>query len=106
MNFCLAAFNFYLAWKLWKLRGAIARFAEMLFVAERNIHNLLTHAPQCVLTGKQGTQVVRQRYRLTQLQLQQTRRLLALCLLLANFGRSIFRLRTRSPSVWGINWAK
>ncbi|MDY6783618.1 MAG: hypothetical protein SW833_13930 [Cyanobacteriota bacterium] len=95
INICVAAFNFYLAWKLWKLRGAIATVSEMLVVAERNTHAVLSRAPQFVLTRQQGTRVLRQRYRHTQLQLQQVQQILALFLLLSNFGRSIFRPKTQ-----------
>lgn len=95
INVMVAAFNFYLAWKLWKLRGAIARFAEMLVVAERNTHRVLSRAPQFVLTRRQGTRNLRQRYRYTQRQLQQVRQILAVFLLLSNFGRFSLVLKAR-----------
>lgn len=86
-NFLVTAFNFYLAWKLCKLRRAIAKSADALALAERKTHNVLSRAPDFVLHGQQGTDCLRERYQHLQRQLQQARQLLALLLLLPNLGR-------------------
>jgi hypothetical protein len=105
VNLLVTLLNFYLAWKLWKLRRAIAKATKALIAAERKTYNVLHRAPPFVLKGQQGTENLRQRYQYLQWQLRQVQQVLTLLLLLPNLGRGLSRsqfpgsLRTRRKNV-------
>ncbi|MDX2215101.1 MAG: hypothetical protein SFY66_17575 [Oculatellaceae cyanobacterium bins.114] len=64
----------YAAWRVWRLRQALATIADSLIAAERNTHRVLNNAPNAIIKGQLGVYQVRQQ---TQ-QLQKVQQILAL----------------------------
>jgi hypothetical protein len=91
INLLLALFCFYLAWKVWQFRRAIANAADALLIAEQNTHNVLHGAPDAILKGQIGTSQLRQRYQQLEPQYQKARQALALL----SIGQTIWRQRVR-----------
>ena len=91
INLLLALFCFYLAWKVWQFRRAIANAADALLVAERNTHKVLHGAPNAILKGQIGTSQFRQRYQQLEPHYQKARQALALL----SVGQTVWRRRTQ-----------
>ncbi len=91
INLLLALFCFYLAWKVWQFRRAIAKAANTLLIAERNTHHGLHGAPDAILKGQIGTSQLRQRYQQLEPHYQKARQALALL----SLGQTVWRQRIR-----------
>lgn len=91
-NLLLALGCFYLAWKVWQFRRAVATTADVLLLAEKNTHAVLHGAPDAILKGQMGTHQLRQSYQRLEPQYQQVRRALTLL----SLGQTVWR-RTRLP---------
>ncbi|MBE7381086.1 MAG: hypothetical protein F6J95_006720 [Leptolyngbya sp. SIO1E4] len=97
LNIAIALFGFYVAWRIWRVRQALAGFAVMLAAWERHTHWALNpdRTPDLILRGQQATASLRERYGRLEAQLQQFRRILALALLGLRLLRSGGRRRRR-----------
>jgi len=91
INLLLALFCFYLAWKVWQFRRAIANAADALVIAEKNTHKVLHGAPSAILKGQIGTSQLRQRYQQLEPQYQKVRQALALL----SIGQTVWNQRIR-----------
>lgn len=82
-NIAIALFCFYLAWRIWLVKRALATVAVVLTVWERNTHWALNPAirPELILRGQQATASLRERYALLELQMQRLQRILAVALM-------------------------
>lgn len=92
-NLLLALGCFYLAWKVWQLRRAIAAVTNALLTAERNTHAVLHGAPNAILKGQVGTHQLRRSYQKLEPQYRQVKQALALL----SLGQTVWRQRARSP---------
>lgn len=92
-NLLLALGCFYLAWKVWQFRRAIATVTDALLTAERHTHAVLHGAPNAILKGQIGTRQIRQSYQKLEPQYQQVRRALALL----SVGQTVWSQRARLP---------
>ena len=93
INTLIALFNFYIAWRIWKIRKAIAIAANAIIIAERNTHNVLHPAPQAITIGQRGTSALRERYQVLQLQTQKLQQIFNLL----TFGRKIWQKQNQTP---------
>lgn len=91
INLLLALGCFYLAWKVWQFRRAIAIAADALLIAEQRTHAVLHGAPDAILRGQVGTHQLRQRYQQLEPQYQQVRKALALL----SLGQTVWRRRAQ-----------
>ncbi len=92
-NLAIAAFNFYLAWRVWRLRRALAAATRGLLSAEASTHSVLYPAPGYIIIGQRGTRQLRDRYAQLDVQLARLRRLVAILLLLPKLWRRTRRRR-------------
>lgn len=92
-NLLLALGCFYLAWKVWRFRRAIAAVTDALLTAERRTHAVLHGAPNAILKGQIGTHQLRQSYQKLAPQYQQVRRALALL----SVGQTVWSQPARLP---------
>ncbi|WP_073074261.1 hypothetical protein [Phormidesmis priestleyi] len=91
INLLLALGCFYIAWKVWQFRRAIATAADALLIAEQHTHAVLHGAPDAILRGQIGTHQLRQSYQKLEPQYQQVRRALALL----SLGQTVWRRRAQ-----------
>lgn len=91
INTLIALINFYIAWRVWKLRPVIANAAKAILAADRNTHNVLYGAPIPITQGKKGIAALRKQHQGLVIKLQQFKQVL----LLLGFGQRIWQ--TRNP---------
>jgi len=91
INILIALFNFYLAWRIWKIRPKIAGATKAILAADRNTYKVLHIAPKTIALGQKGSQAWRQQYQKLEIQLQQTRQILGLL----SFGQQLWRKRKK-----------
>lgn len=91
INILIALFNFYLAWRIWKIRRTIAGVTKAILVAERNTYNVLHSAPDKVILGQKGSRLLREKYRNLDFQLERLGRLLGIL----SFTQQFWLKRTR-----------
>jgi hypothetical protein len=77
-NTLLALVNFYIAWRVWKIRRVLAGATKAILAADRNTYNVLHPAPLAIAKGQKGTLALRNQYGKLQTQLQQLVQILAL----------------------------
>jgi hypothetical protein len=92
LNTLIAVVNFYIAWRVWKLRRQLAGATKAILAADRNTYNVLHVAPGAIAKGQKGSNALGQNYRRLEIQLQSLRQLLALSGLLQR--------------TWQRNWVK
>jgi hypothetical protein len=76
-NTLLALINFYIAWRVWKMRRVLAGVAKVILTADRNTYNALHPAPRAIAVGQKGTKALRSRYQQLELQLEKLGQILA-----------------------------
>jgi hypothetical protein len=98
LNVTFALFGFYVAWRLWQIKQALAAAADAVLQWEYNTHRGLNPevTPKAILLGQQGTAALRQRYASVQRQLQQLQRIFAVFLMGLRVLQPL-RRRGRSP---------
>lgn len=77
-NVLISLLCLYVAWRLWKLRRALAAAAKAIASAERSTYNVLHGAPRAIYRGQTGVYGLSERYGHLELQLQRVRQVLAL----------------------------
>lgn len=101
LNVLISLLCLYVAWRLWKLRRALAAATRAITSAERSTYKVLHGAPRAIYRGQSGVQGLSERYSQLELQLQRVRQVLALLGLLQRIGSSTFQRRDRlSRSQW------
>lgn len=78
LNTLIALLNFYIAWRVWKIRRVLAGATKAILAADRNTYNVLHPAPRAIAIGQKGTLALRNQYGKLQKQLQQLVQILAL----------------------------
>jgi hypothetical protein len=87
-NTLIALLNFYLAWRVWKMRRVLAGVTKAILAADRNTYNLLHPAPRAIAIGQKGTIALRNQYGKLEKQLERLEQILALIrLVLGVLGR-------------------
>lgn len=83
INMVIALGGFYLAWRLWRVKQGLARFAAVLTIWERNTHRALNPdiTPALIRRGQTGTASLRDQYALLEKQLQQLQRVVTFALM-------------------------
>jgi hypothetical protein len=76
-----------LAWRLWRLKQALAQVADTLLAVERVIHNVLKPAPRYILIAQSGTHGLRAKYQQLGFQLEGIQQILSLL----GFGQQVWR---------------
>lgn len=89
INTLIALINFYIAWRIWKLRPVIANAAKAILTADRNTHNVLYGAPIPITQGKKGIAALRKQRLGLVIKLQQFKQVLGLL----GFGQRIWQTR-------------
>lgn len=95
VNILIALINFYLAWRIWKLRLSIAAVTDTLNSVERKIYNIFNPAPKKISVGRVGTSNLRKRYRQLETQLLRLQQVFTLLSFLPKLGRQGFRLNSK-----------
>lgn len=90
LNTFIALINFYIAWRVWKIRRVVAGAAKAILAAERSTYKVLHGAPNAISKGQTGVSAVRSRYQQLELQIQQVQQIVALLSLVGKVwqGRS------------------
>lgn len=78
VNLLITVINFYVAWRIWKLRRVLANITRTLTKVEGTLRVVLIPTPVVVGKGQLGTQQLSDRYQKLTLLLQQLQPLLAL----------------------------
>ena len=91
INLLISLVCFYIAAKVWKIRGTIARLEIRIAGMERRSSNVLSTSPGFLAKRQQGARQLRRRYQQLELQLQQVQQLLGLL----GLGRMLWRRRDR-----------
>ena len=91
INLLISVVCFYIAAKVWKIRGTIARLEIRIAAMERCSSNVLSTSPDFLGKRQQGTRQLRRRYQQLELQLQQVQQLFGLL----GFGRMLWSRRDR-----------
>lgn len=89
-NLLISLACFYVARLMWRYRLVIEGLERRILNMERQTHSVLSVAPQFVMTGQRGSELLRQRYDQLQGQLRQLEQgvaLVSLGLRLWNFPR-------------------
>lgn len=87
-NTLLALLNFYIAWRVWKMRRVLAGATKAIQAAGRNTYNVLHPAPRSLAIGQKGTLALRKQYKKLEKQLEQLEQILAsIRLVLGVLGR-------------------
>ena len=76
VNLSITLLNVYIAVKIWQLRLLIARITTILVNYESYFRIVLKVAPQVIYQGQNNTYLLRQRYRILQLQIDKIRQLI------------------------------
>ncbi len=77
-NTLLALLNFYIAWRVWKIRRVLVGATKAILAADRNTYKVLHPAPRAIATGQKGTIALRNQYAKLQTQLERLAQILAL----------------------------
>ena len=91
INLLISGVCFYIAAKVWKIRGTIARLELRFAAMERRSSKVLSNSPRFLGKRQQGTRQLRRRYQQLELQLQQVQQLLGLL----GLGRMLWSRRDR-----------
>lgn len=75
-NCILALINFYVAWKILRLRKTLANATQTLISLDRTLYNALHPTPRYVYMAQKGATNLRDRYGTLEGQLQKVQRLL------------------------------
>ncbi len=87
INLALALMLLYGAWRVRKLRQPLGRIADIISRFERSIHRVLQAAPNAILKGQLGIQLLGQKRSQLEPQLQRVR----LVLTLLGLGQQVWR---------------
>ncbi|HEY9607433.1 MAG TPA: hypothetical protein V6C85_37960 [Allocoleopsis sp.] len=96
INILISLLCLYVAWRVWKLRRALAIAANVVASFERNTYLTLHGAPQAIYNGQLGVRGLRERYQQLDRQLQQVQQALTVLTLLQRVLRFGVRQRTAS----------
>lgn len=97
LNTLIALINFYIAWRVWKIRRTLAGVTKGILAAVSNTYNVLHPAPKAIYMGQKGTRTLRKQYQQYEIQLERLGQILALIRLgLGVWGR---RRRTKSDAL-------
>ncbi|MBP0018787.1 MAG: hypothetical protein J7647_14725 [Cyanobacteria bacterium SBLK] len=77
-NCLLAIINFYIAWKILRLRKTLANATQTLISLDRTLYNALHPTPHYIYIAQKGAANLRDRYGNLEGQLQKVQRLLNL----------------------------
>ncbi|BAZ28890.1 hypothetical protein NIES4074_13250 [Cylindrospermum sp. NIES-4074] len=81
INTLVSVILFYVAWRVWKLKGVLAFIADRLTAYERATHAALKNAPENIYSGQQEIYDLRQSNQQLQAQIQQVQQIISLLLL-------------------------
>ena len=87
-NVAISLFNLYIAWKIWRLRQAIARFTDTLVQVERKTQQVLYSAPEFIIQGRQGTRNLKESHQQLEQKWRQIEQILQLLALVSPILRS------------------
>jgi hypothetical protein len=96
INILISLLCLYVAWRVWKLRRALAIAADVVASFERNTYLTLHGAPQAIYNGQLGVSGLRDRYQQLDRQLEQVQQVLTVLALLQRILR--FGVRQRAAS--------
>ncbi|MFB2879218.1 hypothetical protein [Floridanema aerugineum] len=91
INILIALFNFYLAWRIWKIRRTIAKATRAILAADRNTYKVLHSAPKTITVGQKGAKTLREQYQKLEIQLEKLGQVLGIL----NFTQQFCRKRAR-----------
>ncbi|MFB2834642.1 hypothetical protein [Floridanema evergladense] len=91
INILIALFNFYLAWRIWKIRRTIAGATRAILAADRNTYNVLHSAPKTISVGQKGANTLREQYQKLEIQLEKLGQVLGIL----NFTQQVWQKRQR-----------
>jgi hypothetical protein len=77
-NLLVSLICLFVAWRVWKLRLALAAAADVLASVERSTYSVLHGAPRGIINGQIGTRGLRERYQGLEPQLQKLQQVLQL----------------------------
>ena len=82
-NIAIALLGFYMAWRIWLVKRALAAATTALTSWERNTHRVLNPeiTPELILRGQQATASLRERYARLEHQIQQLQKIFSMALL-------------------------
>lgn len=92
INTLIALMLLYVAWRVWQLRGRVARIADKISAIELSAHAVLRGAPNAIATGRLGIHKLRQGPQPLDLELVRIQQVLTLC----GIGQEIWQ-RSRVP---------
>lgn len=83
INIAIALLGFYVAWRIWLVKQALATAASVLASWERNTHWALNpeRTPDLILRGQQATASLREGYARLEYQMQQLQKIFAIALI-------------------------
>ncbi|XWK90732.1 MAG: hypothetical protein U7127_11980 [Phormidium sp.] len=91
INTLIALFNFYLAWRIWKIRRTIAKATRAILAADHNTYKVLHSAPKTITVGQKGTKTLREQYQKLEMQLEKLGQVLGIL----NFTQQFWQKRAR-----------
>lgn len=91
INILIALFNFYLAWRIWKIRRTIAGVTKAVLAADRNTYKVLHSAPKTINVGQKGSKTLREQYQKLEIQLEKLGQVLGIL----NFTQQFWRKRRK-----------
>ncbi|HBB30924.1 MAG TPA: hypothetical protein DDZ80_28100 [Cyanobacteria bacterium UBA8803] len=95
LNVLISLLCFYAAWRIWKLRRALAIAADAISSAERNTHKVLNGAPTAIERGQSGVGGLRERYQQLEIQWQRVEQVLTLLVVLQRIWRLAWKSSIR-----------
>ncbi|MFW6359892.1 MAG: hypothetical protein ACOC0N_11865 [Chroococcales cyanobacterium] len=94
-NLLLAIANFYIAWRIWKIRRSLINVTDSLTSIDRTIYNIFYPAAPIIIKGQTGTSNLRNGYQKLSLQLQRIQDIFTALTLISNVWQPQSRRKPR-----------